>query len=70
MSAREPLTWADLDEDERRLLMTVSSWPSHRKPAVLRLAIRMANGVPHARAERLFYQDIALADARHRQEVV
>ena len=67
MSAREPLTWADLDEDERRFLITIRSVPPHRLPAVWRLMVRMANGVSNAEAERLFHRDIALADARHRQ---
>ena len=67
MSAREPLTWADLDEDERELLIACRSHGRHRRPAFLRLALRMANGVPYAKAERLFHQDLAVADARHRE---
>ena len=66
MSAREPLTWADLDEDERRFLITIRSIPPHRLPAVRRLVVRMTNGVSPAKAERLFHQDMAVADARHR----
>ena len=67
MSARESLTWADLDEYDRQFLITIRSFPPHRLPAVRRFVVRMANGVPFAKAERLFHQDIAVADARHRQ---
>ena len=67
MSTREPRTWADLSEVECRLLTTIRSWPPHRLPAMFRFMTRMANGVSDAKAERLFRQEIALADARHRQ---
>ncbi len=65
MSAWEPLTWTDLSEAERRFLVVIGSWPTHRLPAVRRLMVRLDNGVSHAKAERLFYQDMAVADARH-----
>ena len=58
MSVREPLIWAGLDEDERRAVIMCRSYLPHRRPALLRLALRLINGVPHANAERLFHQDM------------
>ena len=64
MSAWEPLTWADLDEDERRAVVMFRKLPPHRRPAMRRFALRLMNGVPAAKAERLVHQDVAVADAR------
>ncbi len=54
----------DLTDDEWELVRRYRAMPPYHRPPYLRLGLRLLNDIPRVRAEYLFWDEIARADAR------
>lgn len=55
---------ATQDRKEDEVLDVFRALPDYAKPSFMRLGVRLVNGTPIAKAEHLFRQEVALAQAK------
>ena len=65
MTRDEPLTGADLTDQERKFLLTIRAIPRHRWPVLGRMMDRMIAGMATEEAEALATSEVAEADTEH-----
>ena len=65
MTRDEPLTGADLTDQERKFLLTIRAIPRHRWPVLGRMMDRMIAGMATEEAEALATSEVAEADTGH-----